>query len=240
MTEAGEDISHNHFLLESGKMDDSLNEKHKEWVLAAIEQIRQRKARPDLPRLCSNLQRRHGLSKPKIQSVIDQLIHEKTIRKVFYKGQCSYRSSKSRMGNATINPLSTSSRITQGIRAIMKQTGDGVSFKDLENWLIDRNPETKLVKNRLEIALKKEIEANMVTKLSDNCYVLTESLPTKQKKEETPVLPSVTPPPVKRISPVEKMESVPCPGIRRPGRPRKKVNTLIFLQEGGKIINYNY
>ena len=225
MTEAGEKRSLKHFSRESGKKDESMTEKHKEWALAAIEQIRQRKARPDFPRLCNTLQRKHGLAKSEIQCVIDQLVHEKTIKKVFFKGQCSYRSTKSSTGN-DISPLSTSSRITQGIKSIMKQTGDGVSFKDLENWLIGRNPETKLVKTRLEVALKKEMESNTITKLPDNCYVLTESLPTKQKKEETPVIPRVTPP-GKRTSPVEKVESCPNAGIRRPGRPKRKVSRLM-------------
>ena len=220
MTEAGEMKSLKAFSLESGKKDNSMIEKHKEWVLGAIELLRQRKSRPDLPKLCETLQRKHGLAQSEILPVIDQLVQEKTIKKVFFKGQLSYRITKSG-SPGQISPLSTSSRITHCIKSIMKQTGDGVSFKDLEHWLISRNPETKLVKTRLEIALNKEIQANIITKLPDNCYVLTESLPTKEKKEETPVLPArVTPPVIKRTSPHEDGQNA---GIKRTGRPRRKV-----------------
>ena len=219
MTEPQEGESLNHLLPESGKIDESLSESHKEWVVAAIDQIRQRKARPDFTRLSSALQRRHGLSKTKIQSIINQLVEDKLIFKVFFKGQCSYRSAKSGFKHDTVRSLSTSNRITHGIKAIMKQTGDGVSFKELENWLLGRNPETKLVKNRLEVALRKEMEANTITKLADNCYVVTESLPTKEKKEEKPVVPTTTP---KKLTPTEKTDG-PSIGTRRVGRPKKKV-----------------
>ena len=219
MTEAGEKDSLKAFSPESGLKNNSMLEKRKEWVLGAIELLRQRKARPDLPNLCSTLRRKHGLDKSEIQPVIDQLVQEKAVKKVFFKGQLSYRSTKS-SSDGQKSPLSTSNRIIHCIRMITKHTGDGVSFRDVECWLISRNPETKLVKNRLEAALKKELEANTITKLPDNCYVLTESLPTKEKKEETPVLPTRVTPPSKRASPVE---NGPDSATKRPGRPRRKV-----------------
>ena len=223
MTEAHADEHLNILSPESGKMEEYLKEKHKEWVIAAIDQIRQRKARPDLQRLCSSLHRKHGLSKSKIQSIIEQLVAENIIFKVVYKGQCSFRHAKSYIKSDSMNNLSTSSRIVQAIRAIMKQTGDGVSFIDLQNWLLGKNPDTRLVKNRLELALKRELEANTVTKLSDNCYVLTESLPTKEKKEEKPVVPT-TSPNNKSLPPTEKSDcGINSVVVRKSGRPKKKV-----------------
>ena len=205
-------------------MDESLNEKHKEWVVTAIDQIRQRKARPDMQRLCSALQRRHGLSKPKIQSMIEQLVAEKIIRKVYFKGQCSFRNTRHHLTNEC---LSTSSRIVTAIRAIMKETGDGVSFTDLEAWLIGKNPDTRLLKNRLEAALERELNANTVTKLSDNCYVLTESLPTKEKREEKPVVPTISPP-LRKSSPEQKTDNGQV-AVRKSGRPKKKVTQSFII-----------
>ncbi|XP_060578958.1 uncharacterized protein LOC132735935 isoform X2 [Ruditapes philippinarum] len=166
-----------------------LAEKHKEWVLEIIDLLRQRKARPDFERISRMIERLHGLNSKETIESLDALVNDEKILKVHFKNNISYRRAGPSFGNRAnksnepaIN--TTSYRITQAIKTITKQTGDGVTFSELEHWLISKNPETRLVKLRLHTALLREIEANRVTKLSDNCYVLTDSLPSAEKAKE--------------------------------------------------------
>lgn len=166
-----------------------LEGKRKEWVLDTVDLLRQRKARPDFERISRMLERLHGLTPKETKESLEALVNEKKLFKVHFKGNISYR--RYSPGDGDRNSASheqanhsTSHRIIQAIKTITKQTGDGVTFSELEQWLISKNPETRLVKLRLHTALMREISANTVTKLSDNCYVLTDSLPKGDKAKE--------------------------------------------------------
>lgn len=65
--------------------------KYKTAILDAIDQLRQRKARPDLERICHMLQRRHGLNSSIVQTELEKLIDADIVIKVDYKGNTSYR-----------------------------------------------------------------------------------------------------------------------------------------------------
>ncbi|XP_045158773.2 uncharacterized protein LOC123524556 isoform X2 [Mercenaria mercenaria] len=163
--------------------------KRKEWVLETVDLLRQRKARPDFERISRMLERFHGLTSKESKESLEALVNEGKILKVHFKGNISYRRHASADGNRSNQPSepakhTTSHRIIQAIKTITKQTGDGVTFTELEQWLISKNPDTRLVKLRLHTALLREIDAKRVTKLSDHCYVLTDSLPSGQKAKE--------------------------------------------------------
>lgn len=177
-----------------------LTEKRKEWVLETVDLLKQRKARPDFERISRMLERMHGLTSKESKESLDALVNEEKILKVHFKGNISYRRLASADGNRTSQSgeqtnHTTSHRIIQAIKTITKQTGDGVTFSELEQWLISKNPETRLVKLRLHTALLREIEAGRVTKLSDNCYVLTDSLPSGGKAKE--LVPNASPKAIK-------------------------------------------
>lgn len=169
----------------------SLAERRKEWVLETIDLLRQRKARPDFERISRMLERFHGLTLKETKDSLEALVSEEGVLKVHFKGNISYRRLTPMDSNHSSLPYeqanhSTSHRIITAIGTITKQTGDGVTFAQLEQWLISKNPETRLVKLRLHTALLKEIYGQTITKLSDNCYVLTESLPKDKKSNDSP------------------------------------------------------
>ena len=166
----------------SGKNVKMLKEKHDEWVLETVDCLRQRKARPDLGRISRMVERFHGLTVNETKESLERLTTIGVVMKVYFKGNISYRhvkrankgpETKSSPNNPVYN---TSVRIEQAIKSIVKQTGKGASFSDLEAWLISKNPETRLVKHRLETALKREINSGTVVQLGNESYILIDQL----------------------------------------------------------------
>lgn len=177
-------------------MNKQLLPKHKVWVLETIDLIRMRKARPDFDRISRMLLRHYGLSANETRETLEALAGDGKINVVHFKGNVSYRRCLAlpEKRSPDQNAQSTSNRIIHAIKVITKQTGDGVTFDELQQWLISKNPDTRLVKHRLQNALQREIAANKVTKLSDDCYVLTSSLPKSEKgKELKPIHTIATP-----------------------------------------------
>lgn len=62
-----------------------------EPILETIDQLRSRKARPDLARICHMVERRHGLSADEVQNTLATMVAENLVIKVNYKGNISYR-----------------------------------------------------------------------------------------------------------------------------------------------------
>ena len=60
-------------------------------ILATIDQLRKRKSRPDLDRICHMVERHHGLSADEVRADLAQLVAEELVIKVDYKGNTSYR-----------------------------------------------------------------------------------------------------------------------------------------------------
>lgn len=211
---------------------EQITEKHKEWIIETVDLLKQRKARPDFERISRMLERYHGLTKKETSESLEALVNEKKLFKIHFKGNVSYRRDANSLENYSTASVeqrnhSTSHRIIQAIRMITKQTGDGVTFSELEQWLIAKNPETRLVKQRLGTALQREIDAGSITKLSDNCYVLTDSLPkTNTNKELKPNASKKTPKSKasKTATPV-KEEEIPFEIKEEPKQPEENNET---------------
>lgn len=65
--------------------------KFAEPILETIDQLRSRKARPDLARICHMVERRHGLGADDVQTNLAIMVDENLVIKVNYKGNISYR-----------------------------------------------------------------------------------------------------------------------------------------------------
>lgn len=172
-------------------MNKQLATQHKGWVLETVDLIRMRKARPSLERISRILYRTYGLSVTETKESLEELVKDGKINRVHFKGNVSFRRCNSLPDKQSPenNAQSTSNRIIHAVKLITKQTGDGVTFDELQQWLISRNPDTRLVKHRLLNALRREIEANNITQLSDDTFVLTESLPNPGTSKELKVKP---------------------------------------------------
>ena len=166
-------------------MNKQLITQHRTWVLETIDLIRTRKARPDIERISRMLHRSYGLTTNETKETLETLVSEGRINMVHFKGNVSYRKCRFQAQEQSPEPViqSTSNRLMHALKTITKATGDGVQFYELQDWLLAKNPDTRLVKHRLYIALKREIDADRITQLSDNCYVLTESLPKTDKNK---------------------------------------------------------
>ena len=69
-------------------------------VLKTIDDLRRRKARPNLKNIGHMMQRRHGCSPRQVEALLEFLVEQDTVIKVDYKGQASYRNaSKWKKGN---------------------------------------------------------------------------------------------------------------------------------------------
>lgn len=67
--------------------------KHAGPILSTIDQLRKRKACPDLSRICHMVQRQHKLTSEQTRAELDVLANEKLVVKVDIKGSVSYRTS---------------------------------------------------------------------------------------------------------------------------------------------------
>jgi len=65
--------------------------KHASAILSTIDQLRKRKVRPDLSRICHIVQRQHKLTAEQTRAELDVLVNEKLVVKVDFKGSVSYR-----------------------------------------------------------------------------------------------------------------------------------------------------
>ncbi|XP_052777515.1 histone acetyltransferase KAT6B-like [Mya arenaria] len=158
----------------ASKLNTELFEQHKEWCLDMIDTIKCRKSRPNFERIAHMLNRSYGLTTDETNECLQSLIEEERVLRVKFKDEISYRKSQNGRSRKSLDsgPQTTSDRIISAITLLNHESGAGVCFENLQAWLISKNPETRLVKNRLEIALKKEIDAKTVIKLEDGSYVL--------------------------------------------------------------------
>lgn len=106
-------------------------EKHKDWILEVIDQLRKRKARPDLERITHFVERKHGLGRKETEAHLETLVDKGIVIKVVYKRGTSYRNAtKSRKRCFVSNVLNSnlaSFKINEAVNNILKERGYGVS-----------------------------------------------------------------------------------------------------------------
>ncbi|KAL3869036.1 hypothetical protein ACJMK2_041780 [Sinanodonta woodiana] len=225
--------------------------KHKEWILETIDQLRQRKARPDLDRIAHMVERKYGLNHSSTQSILEKLVDSRSVIKVDYKGNTSYRNAaKWKRGFASASATNSGIRIANALLSLRKEAVKscsevkGATALEIEKWLVAKNPETRLVKNRLQAALQREIIANNIEQLPNGAYILCndeESETSSEEKETNPSEKSAgeIPPlrsPGKRLgrppSKRKKIKKTHGPDFETPGS--KKVKSQSQCEEGAK------
>ncbi|KAJ8932438.1 hypothetical protein NQ314_014652 [Rhamnusium bicolor] len=65
--------------------------KNRERILEAIDQLRRRKARPDIQRICNYLFRRFAINSAEARTDLEWCVANNVVLKVEYKGSISYR-----------------------------------------------------------------------------------------------------------------------------------------------------
>ena len=162
-----------------------------EWILDTIDQLRKRKARPDLERICHMVERKHKASFADIAAELDKLVENQVVVKVDYKGSISYRNAakwrKSHFGNVQ-NSSTASAKLETAVRSLTGLLDDDshdegaaedggerlseASAADIARWLLERDPDTKLVSDALQVALDREVEAYNLERTEDGNYII--------------------------------------------------------------------
>lgn len=169
--------------------------KYKEWILQTIDQLRMRKARPDMGRICHMAKRKHGLKYSETEAQLEKLVYEGIVVKVEFKGSISYRnaskSNKIKFGKI----LKPSSEIRDQIYDAIKDLsagGDessekkGAAVQDIEKWLLTNTREkSRILKSQLQEVLDGDVEVGKLRKLPSGNFVLN-SFRKKKKKRFMP------------------------------------------------------
>ncbi|XP_052067567.1 histone acetyltransferase KAT6B-like [Mytilus californianus] len=165
--------------------------KYKSVIIECIDQLRQRKARPDAMRIAHLVARRHGLKTAETEAYLEQLVDSGDVLKVEFKGNTSYRvpsSSKSiKHGKKSLNSDATNKNILDALAALCGSGADGenkgASVKEIEKWFNTNSVEPRLTKQQLQVALDREADNLVILKLDNGYYkIISESGKEKQKK----------------------------------------------------------
>ncbi|XP_015917766.1 histone acetyltransferase KAT6B [Parasteatoda tepidariorum] len=156
-------------------------------ILDTIDQLRKRKARPDLDRICHMLERKHGLKSPAVNEELTRLVNEGTVVKVDYKGNTSYRNAakwaktKTQFYGSFYNSSDISSVVLEAVRALTLQSKDQppkkASIQDIEQYLLKRDSQSNLNLATLRAILEKEVEKRNLHQLPSGEYVPVKVLP---------------------------------------------------------------
>ncbi|CAH1775960.1 unnamed protein product [Owenia fusiformis] len=169
--------------------------KNKDIILDTIDQLRKRKARPDIERICHMIQRRHGLTCEETAEDLDSLVQAGIVIKVDYKGNTSYRNAaKWRKSHLGLNVKEIHAALDKAIRSLKNEDGivesasgemsgelsasgeakmdneKGYTAAEIERWLLIQDPDTKLQQNILQIALQREVEFGRLLQFEDGKF----------------------------------------------------------------------
>lgn len=162
---------------ESESEDKMTDVKDMDSILQIIDQLRTRKARPDLSRICHMALRRYGAKHLDTEAQLEKLVDLGVVVKVDYKSNISYRNAakwkKKPFGRKLLNSKGTNKNIKTAIAALLEQGSEdvGVLVKDIEKWFLSET-ESRLTKAQLLVALGREVDNGGLKLLSNGNYVL--------------------------------------------------------------------
>ncbi|KAL0840282.1 hypothetical protein ABMA28_015560 [Loxostege sticticalis] len=155
--------------------------KYKNQILAAIDHLRARKSRPDINRICKFMLKCYKVAPKDTKADLKRCIKEKSIFKVDYKDNVSYRNAakwrkKSNLNNDMASTIANNERriITSAIATLIYQDQsfleNGIGFDDLIKAAVSQ--ETKYSKKQLEAMVNKELATGSLVKLPNGNLAL--------------------------------------------------------------------
>lgn len=154
--------------------------RHRDRILEAIDQLRKRKARPDVNRICSFMFRRFAVNCIETKLDLQKLIEEETVIKVDYKGNTSYRNAAKWAMLPSYRykkEADTSSLLSSAVAELIVLEPDyldiGVPGYELEAHMIQKDSK-RFSKKNLEYILRREVEIGTLVKLDNGNYFLGE------------------------------------------------------------------
>lgn len=157
--------------------------RHKDRILEAIDQLRKRKARPDVNRICSFMFRRFAVNCIETKLDLQKLIDAEIVIKVDYKGSTSYRNA-SKWAMLTSykyrKEIDTSSIISSAVAELIVLEPDyldiGVPENELEAHMSEKDGK-RFSKKNLQLILRREVELGSLVKLENGNFFLGEHSP---------------------------------------------------------------
>ncbi|KAL4710571.1 hypothetical protein ACJJTC_008973 [Scirpophaga incertulas] len=155
--------------------------KHKYQILEAIDHLRSRKSRPDINRICKFMLKCFKVSTKDTKADLKRCIKEKSIIKVDYKDNVSYRNAakwrkKTNVDSKMASTIATNERriITSAIATLIYQDQsyleNGIAFDDLIKTATSQD--SKYSKKQLEAMVNKELISGSLVKLPNGNLAL--------------------------------------------------------------------
>ncbi|XP_037071279.1 histone acetyltransferase KAT6A-like, partial [Pollicipes pollicipes] len=166
----------------------------KDYILTAIDQLKQRKARPDRYRIAYVLSKQFGVDVEAANDTLEQMTDEHKIVRVDYKGSVSYRDIRnwirvndniqgiSMYGGAFIlNSDRASAAIHEAVKSLaLDKNARTVTLAEVEKYFKDK-AHNQYTTAPLAVALQREVNAGHLLKAGVNVFALQTSK--KQKQE---------------------------------------------------------
>ncbi|XP_050669022.1 uncharacterized protein LOC126968208 isoform X1 [Leptidea sinapis] len=153
--------------------------KNKNQILAAIDHLRERKSRPDINRICKFMLKCFKVSPKDTKADLKRCLKEKSIYKVDYKDNVSYRNAAKWVKTSDkkmSSPVATNERriITSAIATLIYQDQsyleNGIAFNELVR--VAASQDQKYTKKQLEGIINKELSSGSLVKLPNGALAL--------------------------------------------------------------------
>ncbi|KAL5020944.1 hypothetical protein ScPMuIL_000099 [Solemya velum] len=128
--------------------EEKMSSKHyKDMILESIDQLRERKARPDLERIAHMMTRRYGIANGRTAALLEKLVDTDVVIKVEYKGQISYRNAtkwkKRHLVGHILNSNHATKKVIEALEALSvdrpKTDEKGSSADEIAEWLLPKS-----------------------------------------------------------------------------------------------------
>lgn len=202
--------------------------RHRDKILEAIDQLRRRKARPDINRICNFLMRRFSVSAIEAKADLQKCVDNHIVLKVEYKGNISYRNAAKKFShlkrdaNGQLIPRQYrpnrkfSDILTNSIAELIVQEPDylelGVPESELIKNILSKD-NVKYTRKYVSILLEKQVECGGLTKMENGHYLMGPSRQDRMVEENCSVFITEN-----REPPVEKPQS-PLPATLTANNP---------------------
>lgn len=162
---------------------------YRDMILESIDQLRERKARPDMERISHMMSRRYGIASGRTAALLEKLVDTDVVIKVEYKGQISYRNAtkwkKRHLVGHILNSNHATKKILEALEALSadrtKTDEKGSSVDEIAEWLLSQYADTRLVDDKLSTVLQRETHLKRVVLLPNGRYKLNPRPPKTDK-----------------------------------------------------------
>lgn len=189
--------------------------RHRARILETIDQLRKRKARPDINRICNFMLRKFSVNAIEAKADLQKCVENSIVLKVEYKGNTSYRNAAKktshlkRDANGQLIPRQYkpnrkfSDILTNAIAELIVQEPDylelGVPEPELIKNILSKD-NVKYTSKYVSILLEKQVECGGLSKMENGHYLMGPSKQEKPMEEDrfvpVPIATENRPPPV--------------------------------------------